>query len=116
MASNDLRLAHYYATLDDIGIRDAVSLLQARLPHVHEARHVIDEAVAVGPVEAVDRLRIGPRAVEQQDEPVMEQVGECAEGVVVVVALAFARVLGQVQRQRAVGTEQAEAVDRKSVV
>ena len=27
MASNDLRLANYYATLDDIGIRDAVSLL-----------------------------------------------------------------------------------------
>ena len=27
MASNDLRLAHYYATLDDIGIREAVSLL-----------------------------------------------------------------------------------------
>ena len=27
MASNDLRLARYYATLDDIGIRDAVSLL-----------------------------------------------------------------------------------------
>ena len=27
MASNDLQLARYYATLDDIGIRDAVSLL-----------------------------------------------------------------------------------------
>jgi len=27
VASNNLRLAHYYATLDDIGIRDAVPLL-----------------------------------------------------------------------------------------
>ncbi|KQV73786.1 hypothetical protein ASC61_01445 [Aeromicrobium sp. Root344] len=33
MASNDLQLARYYATLDDIGIRDAVSLLHEEVEY-----------------------------------------------------------------------------------
>lgn len=41
----------------------------------------------------------------------VEQVGERGQGVVAVMLAAFAGVLGQVQRQRPIGTEQAEAVD-----
>ncbi len=33
MASDDLHLARYYATLDDIGIRDAVSLLHEEVTY-----------------------------------------------------------------------------------
>src|SRR5262245_6447394 len=54
------------------------------------------------------RTRLGPRAIEEEAEPVMEQVQEARERAVVMVARPLARILRQVERQRTVGPEQTE--------
>ena len=55
-----------------------------------------------------DRLGVGPRAIEQRDESVMEQVGESRERRVAVLSHASPRVFGEVQWQRPVGSEDSE--------
>ena len=51
-----------------------------------------------------------PRAVEQRDHAVVEDVEERAKRGVVAVVVPLADVLGEVQRHGAVGPEQPEAV------
>ena len=61
---------------------------------------------------AVDvRLRLRPRAVEQREEAMMEEIEEPAERRIAGVPQPMARVLGDVDRQRAVRPEQAEQPD-----
>src|SRR5690606_31973619 len=66
------------------------------------------EVVVVGAVVADRRARFGPRAEEQRQQAMMEHVHEALEGGVAVVALAFAGILGQMQRQRPVGPGKSE--------
>ena len=94
---------------------DAVAFLLRRLADADQARQVFVEASVVRAIQRHRRLRVGPCAVKQQRQPVMEQVGERQQGGVLMVVHPFAHVFGQVQRQRSVGAEQAEAEDRDVV-
>ena len=76
-----------------------------------ERADIAGEAIVVRAIAIDVRLRLRPRPIEQRQEPVMEHVEEPAERRVAGVAQPLARVLGQVQRQRTVRTEQAEQPD-----
>ena len=54
------------------------------------------------------RPRLGPRAVKEQRQAVVEEVEEAHQGPVAVVALAIARIFSQMQRQGAIGPQEAE--------
>jgi hypothetical protein len=68
------------------------------------------KAVAVGAVQADDRLGAGARAVEQRTASGGGRRRGRPAAWVAAMAQAVAHVFGQVQRQRAVGAEQAEEV------
>lgn len=70
--------------------------------------HVPTECFVVGTIETRSSLRLSPRSIELGQVTMMEQVDEVGERGVAVVFRAFAHELGVVQRQRSVGSEQAQ--------
>jgi hypothetical protein len=94
-------------------IADLVALPQRRGADAEQAAQVIAEAVAAGSVQADRRLGAGTRAVEQRQRAVVEDVEEGDQRAVAMVAGALARVLREVQRQRAVRPQQAGEMDRQ---
>ena len=66
------------------------------------------EAILVRAIAIDVRLRLRPRAIEQRQEAMMEEIEEPAERRDRRLTQSLARVLGDVQRQRSVRTEQAE--------
>src|SRR5690606_3723167 len=76
-----------------------------------EAAEIAGKARLVRPVVVHRRLGIGPGAVEQEQQAVMEDVGEAGEGGVALLLLPPPRVLGQMERQRPLRSEQAEEAD-----
>src|SRR6185437_10118395 len=106
------RETHEVARVRELGVighRIAASL-RAR-SDADQACDIPGEAVVAGTVEARRGLRLRPRAVEQQYQSLMEDVGEARERRIVMVAQAVANEIGQVIRQRAVRTEKTEAVN-----
>src|SRR5579864_6259291 len=73
-----------------------------------EACDVEREALFAGPVESSRRLCRGPRAVQQRQVAVMEDVEEIDERRVASAFLAVSRNLGHMDRQRPVRSEHAE--------
>jgi hypothetical protein len=71
------------------------------------------ELVVVRPVGLHAGLGLRPGTVEQQQRAVVKDVGKARQGRVAMVALAIARVLSDVQRQRAHRAEQAEEARAK---
>src|SRR6185436_7562550 len=71
------------------------------------------EPARPGPVETRGRIAARPGSVEEQQQPVVEDVGEPSKRRIVLVVLAVARVLGQVERQRPMRPKQAEKVFRQ---
>ena len=86
------------------------------IPHrgradAEQRSHVGHEAIGARPIAADRGLGIGPGAVEQGQDAVVEDVEEANQGRIVRVAQAVARVLGQVDGQGTVGAEHAQEVD-----
>ena len=61
-------------------------------------------------IEVGGRIGIGPRAIEQRDEPMLEHVEEVDERRVFALAPPFIRGFREMQRQRAIRSEEAETV------
>ena len=101
-----------------IGQRVAIAERRRRQPG--ECADVGREAVVVRAVAIDMRLRLRPRALEQREHPVVKQIEEPAERRIAGVALALARVFGDVRRQRTVRAEESEQPDlqprRRAVV
>ena len=57
------------------------------------------------------RLCLRPRSIEERKQPVMEDVQKPAERRVTGIAQPFARVLGEMKRQRTIRTEQTKQPD-----
>ena len=74
----------------------------------------LGEAVVLRAIVLHHRLRLGPGAVEEREQSVVEDVEKMRERAVGVVQLAVARHLGQVQRHRPLRSEQAEEAHRKT--
>src|SRR3954451_594622 len=79
-----------------------------------QAGNVERESLVARPVKAPRRLRRRPRATEQRQIAMMEDVEEIAERGVASMVLTFARNLGDVDRQRAVGPEHPESEEKDS--
>ena len=74
-----------------------------------EERADVDrEAIVVRAIAVDVRLRLRPGAIEQRQEAMVKEVEEPAERRIAGVPQPLARVLGDVNRQRAVRAEQAE--------
>jgi len=83
---------------------------QARHAPTAQGREARRPVIIVRAVVADGRPRLGPGPVEQAQQAMVEDIQELFAGAVGIVALAFAHVLGDVQRQRAVGAAEAEKV------
>lgn len=83
-----------------------------RLAHANQRRQIALKALVIGAVQRDGRLRIRPRAVKQQRQTMVEQIGKRAQAGVLMMINTLAGVLGHVDRQRAVRAKQAEAEDR----
>src|SRR5690606_15531726 len=80
-------------------------------PEPDQGTNVGGEPILLGPIETDRRLGRGPGAVEEAQEAVMEDVREPAEAGIAIRAEPLVRVVGEMQRKRPVGTEDAEEVD-----
>ncbi len=94
-------------------VRHGVAVAQTVHAQSAQRPHIQCEPVLRRAVEADRRARVGPGAVEQRQRPVMEDVGEALEGRVAMVAATVPCIFRQVQRQRAIGTEQAEEMHQQ---
>ena len=92
-------------------IRNRVAVPQRLGSGADERADVDEKPIVVGPIAVDVRLGLSPRAVEQRDEPVMKQIEEAAQRRVAGMPQAMPCVLGEVNRQRAVRTEQTEEPD-----
>ncbi len=105
---------------EDAGRREAravryrVAPEQRALPVAGQRSDPAAERIVVGTIEAHRRLRLGPGTVQQRQQAVVEHVQEAHQRAIRGHApRTLARVLGHVQRQRAVGAEQAEEALRQ---
>ncbi len=78
------------------------------MPIPNSEPDVLGELVILRPVVLDHRLGIRPAAVEQRQQPMVEDSAKRAEGGVLRVAQPVPDVFGQVDGQRTVGTEQAQ--------
>ena len=92
-------------------VRKGVAVAHRGRADAKQRSDVGDEAVAFGTVVTDGGLGVGPRSVEKRQNAVVEDVEETDQGRIVGVAQAIPGVLGQVKRQRAVGTEGAQEVN-----
>ena len=90
---------------------DGVPLPAALKPHSNQCPGIEAELVDSRLVELDDGLRIGPRAVEQRDEAVVENINEVCWRAVQIVMETLPYVLRQVQWQGTVGAKHAKAQD-----
>ena len=95
-------------------VADRIAPAQGRRADAAQAADVVAEAIAPGAVQAGRRIGAGTRAVEQRHHPVVKDVQECDQRAIAVVTRTLARILGHVQRQRAVRAEQASEIDRQA--
>lgn len=92
--------------LGDIGDRVAPSKRRRR--QADESADIRGKAILVRTISTDMRLRLRPGAIKKREEAVMEEIQKPAERGVAGIAQAFARILGDVKRQRTIRTEQAE--------
>ncbi|MDF9754534.1 hypothetical protein OKW51_001497 [Pseudomonas hunanensis] len=90
------------------GIGQRPLALQLRLTAAAEGGQARGPVIVARAVMADGWTGLGPGAIEQAQQAVVEDIEKALAGWVGVVALALAHVLGQVQRQGAVGAAEAE--------
>ncbi|MNS70873.1 hypothetical protein D3C72_1042240 [compost metagenome] len=90
---------------------DGVPLPTALKPHSNQCPGIEAELVDSRLVQLDDGLRIGPRAVEQRDEAVVENINEVCWRAVQIVVETLPYVLRQVQWQSTIGAKHAKTQD-----
>jgi hypothetical protein len=105
-------VAHQRAGVKQPGeVRNGIPLPQRLRGDAHERSDVDLKPIVLRPIAVDVRLRLRPGAVEERDEPVMEQIEEPAQRGIAGVPQAMSGVLGDVDGHRPVGAEQAEQPD-----
>jgi hypothetical protein len=100
------------ADVEELGqVGNGIARAKRRRGDAEERAEIAGKAIVVRPIAIDMRLRLRPCPVEQRQEPVMEEVEEARQRPVPRLPQAVARVFRDVDRQRAVRTEQAEQVD-----
>ena len=89
-------------------IRNRVAVAKRRRRDADERADIHREVVVLRTIAIDVRLRLRPGPVEQRKKAMVEDIEESAERRVAGIAQPFPRVLGDVQRQRPVRTEQPE--------
>src|SRR5262245_43649675 len=89
-------------------VGDGVAIACAGQAEPRQRPDVHAESVLVGAVQVHRRANLGPRAIEEDPEPVVKEVEKARERGVTVVQESFARVLREMERQRAVRPEETE--------
>jgi hypothetical protein len=95
--------------LGQVGQR--VAIAKRRRRHSDERPDVDREAILLQAIPIDVRLRLSPGAVEEGEEPMMQDIEKPAEGRVARMLEALARVLREVNRERSVGAEETEEPD-----
>ena len=94
--------------LADVGHR--ISAAQAWCAQSERGRNAIAEAVGLGSIEADGRARTGPGAIEQRQYAVMKDIRKASKSRVFGVVDALSDIVGQMERQRPLRTEQTEKI------
>ena len=103
------RMANQRAGVKELGqIRHPVARAKRLRRQPGERPDVDGEAVLIRPVVIDVRLRLRPCAVEQREESMVEDVEEPAQRRIAGMTQSLACVLGNVQRERTVRSEQSE--------
>src|SRR3981081_458947 len=89
-------------------VRHHVALAGSRWREPEHRSNEHLEAVAVGTIEARCRIRVGPRTIEERDQPVLKDVQKLDDGGIFGMVPPLIGELSQVDRQWAVGSKQSK--------
>ncbi len=91
-----------------------IAILKGGHPGAAEAREIDPEAIPRRAIEADRRLGLGPSPIEQGQHAVIEEVQKAGEGGIRGVPQPVPDEFGEMQGQRAVGSQQAHEIDQQT--